>query len=92
MHWDVVAVTPEPDWILKVRFADGLSGTVRFDPGCFTGVLEPLRDQRFFDQVFVDRGAVAWPGDIDLAPDAMYREIRHHGEWVLSSQPRDALA
>lgn len=35
----------------------------------------PLRDAAFFRQVFVDHGAVAWPGEIDLAPDAMYREV-----------------
>jgi hypothetical protein len=92
MRWDVVDVTPETGWLLTVRFADGLTGTVRFDPSYFTGVLQPLRDPQFFNQVFVDRGAVAWPGDIDLAPDAMYREIQDHGEWVLFSQLRDALA
>jgi hypothetical protein len=36
-----------------------------------TGALAPLRDERFFGQVFIDYGAVAWPGEIDLAPDAM---------------------
>ncbi len=92
MRWDVVEVTPESGWLLKVRFADGLTGTVRFDPGYFTGVFEPLRDPQFFNRVFVDRGAVAWPGDLDLAPDAMYREIQNHGEWILSSPLRDALA
>jgi hypothetical protein len=40
-----------------------------------TGVLSPLREARFFDQVFLDHGAVAWPGEIDLAPDAMYDEV-----------------
>jgi hypothetical protein len=39
------------------------------------GVLTPLREAAFFNRVYVDCGAVAWPGDIDLAPDAMYREI-----------------
>lgn len=24
-----------------------------------------------------------WPGDIDLAPDAMYAEIKAHGRWRL---------
>jgi hypothetical protein len=33
--------------------------------------------------LFVDHGAVAWPGDIDLAPDAMYAEIKRNGAWVL---------
>jgi hypothetical protein len=41
----------------------------------FAGALSPLRDVRFFEQVFLDRGAVAWPGEIDLAPDAMYEEV-----------------
>jgi len=40
-----------------------------------TGVLAALQDQRFFERVFIDQGAVAWPGDIDLAPDAMYAEV-----------------
>lgn len=35
----------------------------------------PLRDEQFFSQVFIDYGAVAWPGEIDLAPDAMYAQI-----------------
>lgn len=92
MHWDVVEVRPEPNWRLFVRFADGLSGRVRFTPDYFTGVFASLRDARFFEQVFVDHGAVAWPGDIDLAPDAMYEEIRNQGEWLLASERRDALA
>ena len=83
MHWDVVEVKPESGWSLAVRFADGLQGRVRFDVTYFSGVFEPLRDPRNFERVFVDHGAVAWPGEIDLAPDAMYREIRDHGEWIL---------
>ena len=75
MHWDVVEVKPEPDCCLFVRFQDGLSGRVRFRPEELTGVLEPLREPQFFNLVFIDNGAVAWPGDIDLAPDAMYRQI-----------------
>jgi len=75
MYWDVVEVKSEADYCLFVRFQDGLSGRVRFRPEELTGALEPLRDPRFFDRVFIDQGAVAWPGDIDLAPDAMHRQI-----------------
>jgi hypothetical protein len=91
VHWDVVEVRPEPNWTLFVRFADGLSGRVRFTPDYFTGVFEPLRDPLCFGRVFVDDGAVAWPGDIDLAPDAMYEEIRNHGEWLPTPEIRGAL-
>ena len=76
MKWNVVEVRAEPDCSLWVRFADGTSGRYRLNPADLTGVLLPLRDPSFFRQVYIDHGAVAWPGEIDLAPDAMYKEIR----------------
>ena len=75
MYWDIVEVKPEPDCCLFVRFQDGLSGRVRFRPEELTGVLAPLREPPFFNRVFIDQGAIAWPGNIDLAPDAMYHQI-----------------
>ena len=47
-------------------------GHVQLRPDELTGALAPLLDPQFFEQVFIDYGAVAWPGEIDLAPDAMY--------------------
>jgi hypothetical protein len=75
MYWDVVEVKPEPGYCLFVRFKDGLNGRVRLRDEDLTGVLAPLRNGGLFEQVFIDDGAVAWPGDIDLAPDAMYEDI-----------------
>lgn len=75
MYWDVVEVKPEPDYRLFVRFKDGLAGRVQLRLEEMTGVLARLRDAEFFQQVFIDDGVVAWPGEIDLAPDAMYREV-----------------
>jgi hypothetical protein len=75
MYWDVVEVKPEPDCCLFVRFKDGLSGRVRFQLEELSGALAPLREPQFFSRVFIDHGALAWPGDIDLAPDAMYRQV-----------------
>jgi Protein of unknown function (DUF2442) len=84
MYWDVVDVKPLEGLGLFVRFADGLTGEVRFTPGHLTGVFEPLKDSAFFKQVYLDHGAVAWPGQIDLAPDAMYQEIKAKGVLVLN--------
>jgi hypothetical protein len=75
MYWDVVEVRPEAGYSLFVRFKDGLSGRVQLEREALTGVLSPLADACFFDRVFIDCGAVAWPGEIDLAPDAMYAAI-----------------
>lgn len=83
MHWDVVQVKPQAPLTLSVTFADGTTGRVRFEISHLTGVFEALKNPELFEKVFIDRGAVAWPGDIDLAPDAMYAAIRAGGEWVL---------
>jgi hypothetical protein len=84
MYWDVVDVKPLDSLGLYVRFADGLAGEVRFAPEHLTGVFEPLKNPAFFKQVYLDHGAVAWPGQIDLAPDAMYQEIKEKGVAVLA--------
>ncbi len=66
MYWDIVEVIPEPDYCLFVRFKDGLSGRVRLNRKDLTGALGPLLDINFFRRVYIDSGAVAWPGNIDL--------------------------
>jgi len=85
--WRVEAVEALPDYRLKVRFCDGTEGTVDMsalvrspDAGVFAVLADPQR----FAEVFVELGAVTWPGELDLAPDAMHAEIRARGEWHLS--------
>jgi hypothetical protein len=86
MPWRVVEVAPLEGFRLSVRFIDGTEGTVNLS-GLIgsprAGVFAPLADQALFNQVFVEHGAVTWPGELDLAPDAMYAEIKKTGEWVL---------
>jgi hypothetical protein len=75
MHWDTVEVAPKVGYSLFVRFKDGLEGIVHLRHEQLTDALKPLRDESFFRQVFVDNGAVPRPGEIDLAPDAIYAEL-----------------
>ncbi len=87
MPWRVQEVTPLPGYRLAVRFADGLSGTVDLSALVVSpaaGVFASLRDQSIFEQAFVERGAVMWPGELDIAPDAMHAAIKQHGEWRLA--------
>ena len=83
MEYDVVDVQPVMPMALQVWFADGTTGQVRFEPSHLTGVFEALKDPVLFAQARIEAGAVTWPGDLDLAPDAMYAEIKSRGEWVL---------
>jgi hypothetical protein len=71
---------------LGVRFNDGTEGTVEladFLNSPSAGVFSALRNESLFRQARIELGAVTWPGNLDLAPDAMHREIKAHGRWVV---------
>ena len=83
-YWRVTEVRVVDDYAVWVRFKDGLEGIVRFLPGFFRGVFSHLSDPAKFKQGTVAGGAVTWPGELDLAPDAMHGEIKQRGgEWVV---------
>lgn len=86
MPWRVQAVTALPDFKLHVIFQDGTEGIV--DMSAFVlsetaGVFRALRDVDRFNAVYLDQGAVTWPGDLDLSPEAMYKAIKQQGVWVI---------
>ena len=84
--WRVISVKAEPNYRLEVRFVDGTVGHVdirEMVASAEAGVFKALRDPDVFARVYVSLGAVTWPGELDLAPDAMYDEIKARGEWVL---------
>jgi hypothetical protein len=73
-----------PELRLQVTFADGLTGVVDMSSlvrSSRAGVFAALADPALFAQVRLEYGAVTWPGDLDLAPDAMHAAIQAHGEW-----------
>jgi hypothetical protein len=79
---DITEVTTVSHGVLRLVFADGLSGQVdvlaRMDGPVFdrartrVGFLEARLD--------VESGTVAWPGGADLAPDVLYERVRS-GVW-----------
>jgi hypothetical protein len=86
--WRVRDVRVIEHSVLDVHFVDGTHGIVDLRPrldraGITRTIFAPLRDPEFFAHAAVHLGAVEWPGEIDLAPDAMYDEIRAHGQWIL---------
>lgn len=71
---------------LSVRFNDGTSGAVdmaRFIHSADAGVFAALQDAALFARASVVLGVVTWPGDLDLAPDTMYRQIQANGTWIV---------
>lgn len=82
-EYDVVSVQPVGEGRLQVRFADGVTGEVLLRASFFRGVFEPLREESTFNRVHCNQGFVEWPGDLDLAPDAMHQAIKSNGIWIL---------
>lgn len=84
--WRLTKVKPLENFILEVEFADGTHGFVEMQLRVMSptaGVFSKLKDIDIFNKVYLEYGVVTWPGEIDLAPDAMYDEIKRNGKWVL---------
>ena len=84
--WRVIEVRTLTGYRLFVRFIDGTAGEVdlsRLIMSDRAGIFAALRDPVLFEQVYLEYGVVMWPGEIDLAPDAMYDEIEKKGRWVV---------
>ena len=85
--WRVAEVKVLSGFRLRVRFNDDTAGIVEmadFIKSEAAGVFAVLRDEKLFRQARVAVGAVTWPGELDLAPDAMHREIKEHGKWIVT--------
>jgi len=68
--------------VLRLEFADGLTGEVAVLDRMRGPVFEHARTSEGFAKVTVDEetGTVTWPCGADLAPDALYERIRS-GVW-----------
>ena len=73
----IVAAEARPDYRLWIRFEDGLEGELSVAHLVGRGVFAAWEDQSEFQKVFVDEesGTVAWPGGLDLAPDALHSRL-----------------
>jgi hypothetical protein len=68
------------DYRIWIRFADGLEGEIDLSDFVGKGVFAAWSDPAEFKKVYVDSEThtVAWPGGIDLAPDALYQDLAAH--------------
>ena len=85
--WRVAEIRTHAAFQLWVRFVDGTEGNVDMASLIMddsAGVFSVLRDPSLFAQARVIGGVVTWPGGLDIAPDAMYDEIREHGTWTIT--------
>ena len=85
MPWRVARLIVLEGFKLHVVFVDGLEGKADMSAlihSLDAGVFAALADASIFAQARIEHGAVTWPGDIDIAPDAMHRAIKAGGCWT----------
>jgi hypothetical protein len=72
----ITSVNPLSGFRLELRFDDGVSGVVDLSEFAGRGVFQAWLRPGLFEHVKItDSGAVEWPGEIDLCPDALYLRL-----------------
>lgn len=74
----IVKVEPKGSYRLSIRFSDGLEGEVDLSDLVGKGVFAAWKNPKHFAKVSIDpeTHTLCWPGGIDLAPDALYEDVR----------------
>jgi len=71
-----VAVTPLPEYRLRVEYTDGVSGEVDLSHLVGKGVFAAWNDPKEFETVTIgDHGQLSWGNKIELCSDAIYLEV-----------------
>jgi hypothetical protein len=79
---DIKTVAVVRHGVLRLTFADGLTGEVDVLDRMRGPVFDEARTSAGFTKVIVDGGSgtIVWPRGADLAPDTLYERIRT-GAW-----------
>jgi len=66
------------DYVIWVRFSDGVEGEVDLARELDGPIFEPLRDPPFFRLVRFDRElhTIVWPNGADVAPEFLHSRVR----------------
>jgi hypothetical protein len=66
----IVAFQVQDDYHIWIRFQDGETKVVDFEPLIGKGVSAPLLDKEYFKQVSIDDGGgLEWPNGMDFCPN-----------------------
>jgi len=76
---NLVEAVPRNDYVVYLRFADGLAADVDLSYLVDLGpVFQPLRDIEYFRHFRIDEFSVTieWPNEADIAPDTLYDQVQ----------------
>ena len=80
MLLDVIRVEARMPYKLMLEFENHEQRVFDLAPYLEIGVFRQLKDPHLFRAAHVEGGTVAWPGDIDIAPETLYHESVQVGQ------------
>ncbi len=82
--WRVRSVSVLPGYRLSVTCNDGTNGIIdmsRLVVSERAGIYAALKDDKLFNQVSIELGALTWPNGADLDPVWVHEEIGKNKTW-----------
>ncbi|HEY6233298.1 MAG TPA: DUF2442 domain-containing protein [Pyrinomonadaceae bacterium] len=68
------------DYVLWLKFSDGVEGELDLKDELHGEIFEPLKDKEYFQQFVLkpDWLTISWPNGADFAPEFLYSAIKVH--------------
>jgi hypothetical protein len=82
-------VKPLQAYQLEVTFKNGERRLFDAKPFLERGIFGRLKDVSLFNQAYVAYDTVCWPGELDIAPETIYRRSKpvRHDSPIVSGNP-----
>jgi hypothetical protein len=87
MLLDVTNVTVQPGFTLFLEFENGERRSFNMSAYIDQKPWIRLKSGNLFQGAFVENGTVAWPCDIDIAPETLYEKSKGHPVCLKQEQP-----
>ena len=70
------------DYIISIKFDDGVYGTIELSDLVQKGIFKVLQDKSEFAKVYTNGYAIAWSNELEIDATTIYSELtgKHFGE------------
>jgi hypothetical protein len=70
------------DYIISIKFDDGVSGTIQLNDLVDKGIFKVLQDKNQFAKIYTNGYSIAWSNELEIDATTIYSEItgKHFGE------------
>ena len=70
------------DYIISIKFADGVNGTIELNDLVQKGIFKVLQDKNQFAKVYTNGYSIAWSNELEIDATKIYSDLtgKHFGE------------